>query len=193
MPRTRRRAAVAVVSGLLLTVAACSSSPSTDPTSPPPVTALPSETPTATADPDETLPALPSVEPSQDPTAGTSPDPTDPATEEPPAPPAPPSGGGANVVSVTTSYWGFDQESGSAFANGYADVVDEAGRCTLSLTKGSLTATAQNDATTDATTTSCGEITVPRSQLSSGSWQAVLVYTSPSSTGQSAPVEILVP
>lgn len=96
-------------------------------------------------------------------------------------------------MTVTTSYWGFDPESGSAFANGYADVVDEDGRCTLSLTNGSLTATAQTDATADATTTSCGEITVPGSELSSGSWQAVITFASPSSTGQSAPVEIVVP
>lgn len=192
MPRTRRRAATALISGLVvLTVAACTSSDPDPVPSTSQVTTLPSATPSAT--PSET------TDPTSDPSVDTTVEPTEDATSEAPADPAtdepvaPPSTDGATVVAVTMSYWGFDPDSGSAFANGYADVVDEGGRCTLSLTNGSLTATAHSDATADATTTSCGEITVPGSQLSSGTWQAVISYASSSRSGQSAPVEIVVP
>ena len=186
MPKTRRRAASALVSGLLvLTVAACTSS------GPDPVL------------PTSSVTALPTTTPSATPSASTTPaddaEPTASATTEAPAvpipqePAAPPSTGGPNLVTITMSYWGFDPDSGSAFANGYADLVDVGGRCTLSLTNGSLTATAHSDATADASTTSCGEMTVPHSQLSSGTWQAVVSYASPSSSGESTPVEIVVP
>ena len=191
MPRTPRRAATAFLSGLLvLAVAACTSDPDPVP-SPPTVTTLPTETPSAQPSP---------TTPVGSPTTGETGKPTDDATTEAPSdattdepPTIPPPSAGVTAVTVTTSYWGFDRDSGSAFANGYANVVDQGGRCTLSLTKGSLTAMAQTNATADATTTACGEITVPGSELSPGTWQAVISYASPSSSGQSDPVEIVVP
>jgi hypothetical protein len=53
--------------------------------------------------------------------------------------------------------------------------------------------TADVEAMPDASTTACGSLAVAGSQLGAGSWQAVLRYESPTSSGSSAPVQIDVP
>jgi hypothetical protein len=47
--------------------------------------------------------------------------------------------------------------------------------------------------TPSAATTDCGEVRVGGDALTSGTWEAVLTYTSETSVGESAAVEVEVP
>ncbi|MFB9956392.1 hypothetical protein [Cellulomonas denverensis] len=129
----------------------------------------------------------------------TSPEPTEepPAAEDPaldpePSTPAAP-GGGTATVDVVTTYYGWNTTSAAVEVGAYAATVESDGVCTLTLTGPGGTVTAQGSALADASSTSCGELSVPGTQLSSGSWQAVVGYSSPRSRGTSAAVTVEVP
>jgi hypothetical protein len=97
-------------------------------------------------------------------------------------------------VSVELTSWGWNATKRSAQVRGYAaGVVEDGGTCTLTLTQGGRQVTADVEAMPDASTTACGSVAVAGSQLGAGSWQAVLRYESPTSSGSSAPVQIDVP
>jgi hypothetical protein len=97
-------------------------------------------------------------------------------------------------VSVELTSWGWNAGKRSAQVRGYAaGVVEGGGTCTLILTQGARQVTADVEAMPDASTTACGSVAVGGSQLGAGSWQAVLRYESPTSSGSSAPVQIDVP
>ncbi|WP_159797901.1 hypothetical protein [Puerhibacterium puerhi] len=104
--------------------------------------------------------------------------------------PASPSPAGADVE---LSYLAWNAGPSDVEASGYAAVYEEGGTCTLVLTKGGTTVSAAVDGTSDVTTTSCGGLAIPHDQLSSGTWQAVLRYESPTTTGTSKPREVVVP
>jgi hypothetical protein len=72
-------------------------------------------------------------------------------------------------------------------------VIERGGTCVVTMTKGALTATGRTAALPSATNTSCGDLRVPGSAVSSGSWTATVSYTSPTSSGTSAPTTIEVP
>ena len=79
-------------------------------------------------------------------------------------------------------------------AGGYlSPVVETGGTCTLALTKDGRTVTATSPAQADASTTSCGNLAVPRAKLRPGSWTAVLRYASKTTTGSSDPSPVVVP
>jgi hypothetical protein len=65
--------------------------------------------------------------------------------------------------------------------------------CTLTLSRAGANVVRSQAATVDASTTSCGGFTVAAKDLSSGTWDARLTYSSPRSTGSAAPVSIEVP
>ncbi|MGH7158054.1 MAG: hypothetical protein ACREGD_03185 [Candidatus Saccharimonadales bacterium] len=67
----------------------------------------------------------------------------------------------------------------TGFAQG---IVEDAGTCTATLTKGGDTKTATSDGFADANTTQCQPMTM---QLSPGSWQLTLSYNSSSASGSS--------
>lgn len=95
------------------------------------------------------------------------------------------------VVTVTISTWA--QKDGAITVNGFVSgVVEDGGTCTLTMTSAAngKQVTASRTAIANVTNTSCGESSVPVSKLSTGSWQAVLVYSSSTSSGQSSPVTI---
>ncbi|MEP7762931.1 hypothetical protein [Sanguibacter sp. 25GB23B1] len=96
-------------------------------------------------------------------------------------------------MTVTFSYWGYDAKSTSAIANGYADVVDAQGTCTLTLERNGVTVAVDRAALADARTTSCGELSINDPQLTSGTWDAKLSFSSPIHSGVSTLVEIVVP
>jgi hypothetical protein len=107
-----------------------------------------------------------------------------------PAPSVGPTTDGA--LQVTFAAW--DDAAGGVAVDGFLPaVVEETGTCTLTLTKDGDTATASVPGTASASTTACGGAVVPGSQLSTGTWTAVLTYRSPTSTGSSAPIEVAVP
>jgi hypothetical protein len=118
------------------------------------------------------------------------PDPTDVATDAPVT--VTPNDDGSLPVVLTFADW--NATSGAVEVDGYlAGIVEDGGTCTLTLTQGATTATAEVPGTADATTTSCGGASLPRAQLAPGTWTAVLSYRSGSTTGSSAPAEVTVP
>ena len=96
------------------------------------------------------------------------------------------------TVFVTSSGW--DAATGSVTVRGYLQgVVEDDGTCTLTLTRDGRSVTAERAGTSNVTQTSCGAVSVPRSQLATGTWTAVLSYRSSTSNGSSEPVEVDVP
>lgn len=117
-------------------------------------------------------------------------------TEAPPATPAPTAGATdapLGTATVTVTFSGWDAAAGAAVVGGYVDALESAGTCAVSMTRGSSVVTRSASATPDATTMSCGELSVPRAALTPGTWQAVLSYTSTTRAGSAPAVTIEVP
>jgi hypothetical protein len=94
---------------------------------------------------------------------------------------------------VVLSFVGWDEDTSSVQVGGYVTpVVEDGGTCTVDLTRGDVTVEVSGPAVADATTTVCGGLTVPGDQLSAGTWEAVLRYESPLTSGasESLPVEV---
>lgn len=95
---------------------------------------------------------------------------------------------------VVLSFLGWNTKDSAVEAGGYlSPVVETGGTCTLALTKDGQTVTATSPAQADASTTSCGNLVVPRAKLRPGSWTAVLRYASKTTTGSSDPSPVVVP
>jgi hypothetical protein len=102
--------------------------------------------------------------------------------------------GGLTAVAVSLSYTGYDTAAAAVVAGGYADgVVEEDATCTLVLRRDGLELRGESLGTPNVTTTDCGEVRVGGDALTSGTWEAVLSYTSDSSAGESAVGEVVVP
>ncbi|MEV7972693.1 hypothetical protein [Cellulomonas sp. NPDC089187] len=189
MPVTRRQAVVAGVVAVVLVAGAATwwwaSSRADDPDSPTPTPSVTSTSsaapsPTPTVDPVPTAPA-PTEDPG-DPAAPTAAPPvTDPGTAAP------------RTVDVISTYAGWNDLSRALEFGAYVPVVETGGSCTLLLSGPGGERSIQAGATPDASTTSCGELVVPGDTLSSGSWQAVITYSSPRSSGTSDTVTVEVP
>lgn len=152
-----------------------------------------------------------------------SPDPTpvvEPARSAPPSPPVqdrttaepttPPDGpddegtdpgdGGSDTAgtakpetTVDVTFGGWQSATASVEVGGYAGVVEEDGTCTLELSQGSTSVTTTSTAAPDATTTSCGTLTIAGTSLRPGTWTGVLRYESPRTAGESTSITIEVP
>lgn len=97
-------------------------------------------------------------------------------------------------VRVVTTFHDWNATSHEVMVGGYVQgVVEDGGTCTLTLTSGSSRATGSSRAHADATTTTCGAVTVPGSDLAAGTWNAVLSYSSPKHSGKAAAVTVAVP
>ena len=95
---------------------------------------------------------------------------------------------------VQITYFGWNDDMRAVEVGGFvASVIETDGTCSLTLAKGGDTATTSSAATPNVTTTACGAQVVPGDELSRGTWTAVLTYDSPTSHGESAPVEVEVP
>ena len=144
--------------------------------------------------------AVPSSEaPSADPDAGTEQE----ADEEPPSRPTATSSapepeeeddGELTAVAVSLTYTGYDATAAAVVAGGYAaGVVEEDATCTLVLRREGVELRGESLGAANATTTDCGEVRVGGAALTSGTWEAVLSYTSDTSVGESAAGEVVVP
>ncbi|MEP7191483.1 MAG: hypothetical protein ABI903_01310 [Actinomycetota bacterium] len=96
-------------------------------------------------------------------------------------------------VDVVTTFAGWNGLSHAVEVGGYAAVVEPVGTCTLTLSHGDLVVTRKHTARADATTVACGGFSIPRGDLSAGSWTAVLGYRSPTSAGEASAVSLTVP
>jgi len=158
----------------------------------------PADASTVTAsDPPKTAPPPTATTPSDDAGGGTATD-SGTATATATATPEPIATTGAPAeprsVAVVLTYAGYMPQSNTVIAGGYADTVAESdGTCTLTLTQDGQSREVSGPATPDAATTACGELAVPYDQLSSGTWQATVSYSSPQSTGTSSSTPVEVP
>lgn len=72
-----------------------------------------------------------------------------------------------------------------------ANVFESGGTCTATLKYGDATITRQVTAFESARTTQCKGIDIPRSEFkTAGDWQLTVSYSSPTISGQSAPITI---
>ncbi|MGY1690051.1 hypothetical protein [Geodermatophilus sp. SYSU D01105] len=140
----------------------------------------------------------PSTEPIEDDAAEAAPVvPDEPAEQTPqtqePSTPTTPTPAGPAPVDVVLTYSAWDPSAAAVVVGGYADVLEDGGTCTLTLTRGDVVLTGESSASADVTTTSCGELRVSDGALSSGPWQAVVSYRSAGYEGQSDAGEVVVP
>ncbi|WP_346619992.1 hypothetical protein [Blastococcus montanus] len=97
-------------------------------------------------------------------------------------------------VTVDPTYSGWDPGPGDVVAGGsISEVIESGGTCTLTLTRDGVVVSGSAEATPDATTTSCGDVRAGGSDLTSGTWDAVLAYESPLSVGESRVFSVVVP
>lgn len=100
----------------------------------------------------------------------------------------------AAPVTVSLTYSGYDAAAGAVVAGGYAaDVVEVDATCTLVLSRDGVELRGESLGTPSANSTDCGEVRVGGAALTSGTWEAVLSYTSETSAGQSPAGEVVVP
>ena len=96
-------------------------------------------------------------------------------------------------VSLVVTYSGWDAKTQQAEVDAFTpDVLAADATCTLTLTKSAITRTASKHASTGPSSTQCGALIIPGSQLSAGTWTAVVTFTSAKAVGHSQPVHITV-
>ena len=197
--RSRRRPLLVLVTLLLAAGAFVLWTRSGDPA--PAAAETPTPTTTSAAVPSTTVPAsdASSDASSEDPDAGTEEEADEEPSSRPTATRAAPEpeqedDGGLTAVAVSLSYTGYDAAAGAVVAGGYAaDVVEEDATCTLVLRRGGVELRGESLGTANVTTTDCGEVRVGGDALTSGTWEAVLSYTSDTSVGESSVGEVVVP
>ena len=69
-------------------------------------------------------------------------------------------------------------------------IFESGGTCTLTLTKGGQSVSGSNPAVVDAQSITCGQLEVDRSKLSSGTWSAVISYSSGTYEGKSSEAKV---
>lgn len=98
-----------------------------------------------------------------------------------------------SASAVVISYSGWDATDQQAQASAFVQsVVTDNGQCTLTLTQGTSVRTVSKAATPDVSTTQCGTMSIARAQLAPGTWNAVVTFSSASTSGTSAPFSIVV-
>jgi hypothetical protein len=177
MHRSRHAVVVTAATLAALTTGACSSSSSTDEEARAQQEAAAAASSAATAPPGV---YGTTIDPSR-------PDPTNVATDAPVTAPT----GRAVPVFVTHSGWNATTEA--IEIAGSVDLLEDGGTCTLTVTQGDKEVTASRPATEDASTTSCGWLTVAGPDVDRGVWTAVLDYRSATSRATSEPVTVEVP
>jgi len=105
----------------------------------------------------------------------------------------PPRQSSPRQVEVVQTYATWDEMTGVSAGGFVSQTVEQAGTCTLTLTRGATTLTVTGQAFPDASSTACGSLTVAPDRLSSGTWTSVLDYSSGTSTGQSSSLQVKVP
>lgn len=94
-------------------------------------------------------------------------------------------------VQPVISFWGQSQPGADLEIGGFVPgVIEDGGKCLLRLEKQGKRVEASLDGKKDASSTSCSVFTVQSTQLSKGTWDIVLDYSSSTSSGTSQPVTI---
>ena len=194
--RSRRRPVLVLVTLLLAVGAFVLWTRSGD--TAPAAAGTPTAAPTSESAPSEAVPSGSAPSEDAEETAGEEAGDEAAETSSEPAPTASPEEdeetGGLAPVAVSLSYTGYDAAAAAVVAGGYAaGVVEEDATCTLVLRRDGVELRGESLGTPNATTTDCGEVRVGGNALTSGTWEAVLSYTSDTSVGESAAGEVVVP
>ncbi|OGL30394.1 hypothetical protein A3F37_00770 [Candidatus Saccharibacteria bacterium RIFCSPHIGHO2_12_FULL_41_12] len=89
-------------------------------------------------------------------------------------------------VTPIISSWGQNPQTKDVRVVGFVPGIYEAGGiCTFTMQNNAKKVTKTTTASKDAQTTSCGAVTFPYGELSAGTWNITLNYSSASSTGNS--------
>src|SRR3954449_4709954 len=116
------------------------------------------------------------------------PNPTDVATDAPVPSPT------ADSAPVVITYSGWTNASVGVEVGAYVSgIAESGGSCTLTLTFGSRSASSRVAGEPDVSSTSCPNMAVAADELSAGTWSAVVSYESASTSGESDPVQVVVP
>ncbi len=88
-----------------------------------------------------------------------------------------------------------DADGKAVTTSGYVSgIIEDGGSCAFALTSEASTVTTTTTGQADRSTTSCGQASTPIGELSRGSWNVVLTYTSLSQrTVVSQPVSVEIP
>lgn len=106
-------------------------------------------------------------------------------------PPTPPPAGQKKTVTPIISSWGQVPDTKAVEVSGYINnLLENGGTCTAALALNGQTVTASRSATANAQNTSCGFISIDRSQLSPGTWTVTLSYSSATAEGSSQSVAL---
>lgn len=150
-----------------------------------PGTSTVSTSPSAAASPTGT-----SAAPVAPATPNTSAPTTAPTTAPATSSPMPPRKQDATVI---ITYADVVPDTGTIEVGAYASLVEEGGTCRLVATNGSATVETSRRAALDASTTSCGGLTLARARTGSGTWTLTVTYESSTSSGTSEPATVTVP
>ena len=83
-------------------------------------------------------------------------------------------------AALQITYSGPDEAAGGVVVGAYvAGLIEEGGRCAMTLSLNGVSASTDSEALADATTTSCGQLLVPFSELTPGTWAVDVTYSSP--------------
>ena len=83
-------------------------------------------------------------------------------------------------ASLQITYSGTDEAGEGVAVGAYvAGLIEQGGTCTMTLTLDGDKASVTTDGLPDAQTTSCGQLVVPYSELSPGTWAVDVTYSSP--------------
>lgn len=134
-----------------------------------------------TSEPSAAEPTAPTPDSTTTPVEPTTPAPSPTQTEAP------------NAADVFLSYATWNATSGAVEAGGYASGIDPTGSCTLVLSQGGQSVEVTIDAAVDASSMSCGGLSVSGGQLSAGTWDATLHYVSANKSGGSESLQVVVP
>jgi hypothetical protein len=99
---------------------------------------------------------------------------------------------GKKQVTPTISAYPQSTSSDVTVRSYVSGIIENGGKCTLTLEKSGQKVTESRSGVSDAQHTSCGAITISRSSLSAGTWQATVSYSSKVASGKSEVVEIVV-
>jgi hypothetical protein len=89
----------------------------------------------------------------------------------------------AASASVQITYSGADESAGGVVVGAYvAGLIENGGRCAMTLSLAGDDAATETEGLADASTTTCGQMVVPFSELSPGTWDVDVAYTSPAGT-----------
>ncbi|MDP5182820.1 hypothetical protein QOZ88_09220 [Blastococcus sp. BMG 814] len=97
-------------------------------------------------------------------------------------------------VLVRQTYSGWDADSSAIVVGAVvAGVIESGGTCTLTVAQGLTEHTASSKGSADASTTTCGRMSVPGGDLDAGEWTAMVSYESPAANGESQWFSVVVP